>query len=90
LKLLNEFCIFPVPETERERILSIVKSGEDMLLYFVKQGGLKLIKDSFDHDASLIEVLEEILKMTKLREEYQKVNGYEKLIDYMDKKSHKD
>ena len=69
-KVKNEFCIFPIPENERERILKIVTSSEDMLLYFVKIGGLKMIKDSFDHDDFMLQCLEEILKNQKQREEF--------------------
>lgn len=69
-KIINEFCIFPINESDLDKISKILESSEDILLYFIKIGGLKLIRDSFDHGDSMLGCLEKIMKNKKLLEEF--------------------
>ena len=53
------------------------------MLYFVKTNGLKLLRDSFDHGIECMTILEKVLRNEKVWEEFHKIAGYEKLIDYL-------
>ena len=77
-------------EDEEEKIVNLVPSSEDIALYFVKIGGLKMLRDSFDHNAQGLKTLVALLAINeKIREEYQKEGGYVKLIDFLVAKSSK-
>jgi hypothetical protein len=62
--------------------------SEDLLLYFIKNEGLLILRDSFSHNTVGIDILEDVLANNeKVKEEFQKVKGYESMIDFLHSRS---
>jgi len=66
----NEFCFFEMKEDEAEKLITILKKSEDLRLYFVKIGGLSMIKDSIDHNTLGLASIKLLLSDEKVREEF--------------------
>ena len=87
-KTESSYCVHPISEEDGKKLVELLIKSEDLLLYFVKNKGLMVLKDSFTHNTIGIDILDTILaKNEKIKEEFQKVKGYEAMIDYLHARS---
>lgn len=87
-KTESSYCVHPIEEEEGKKLKELLLKSEDLLLYFVKNEGLLILRDSFSHNTVGIDILEDILANNeKVKEEFQKIKGYESMIDYLHSRS---
>ena len=87
-KTESSFCMHPIGEDDGDKLIKLLKKSDDLLLYFIKLKGLMVLRDSFSYNNVGFKVLEQILqKNDKVKEEFQKVKGYEAMIDYLHNRS---
>lgn len=87
-KTETSYCVHPIEEKDGAKLIELLTKSEDLLLYFVKNKGLLVLKDSFAHNTVGLDVLDKILTNNeKIKEEFQKVKGYESLIDQLHSRS---
>ena len=87
-KTETSYCVHPITEEDSQKLAELLTKSEDLILYFIKNKGFDVIKDSFKHNTLGLSILEKILPLNdKIREEFQKAKGYEALIDYLHSRS---
>ena len=57
----SSYCVHPLKEEDGEKLTELLLKSEDLLLYFMKNKGLLMLKDSVSHNTVGISVLEKIL-----------------------------
>lgn len=78
------YCKHPIGPEDSKKLSELLTKSSDLLWYFIKNKGLLVLKDSFGYNTEGINILDKILeKDEKAKEEFQKVKGYEALIDYL-------
>jgi lipoprotein NlpI len=78
------YCKHPIKTEDAVKLSELLKKSSDLLWYFIKNKGLLVLKDSFEFNTEGINILDAILESDeKAKEEFQKVKGYEALIDYL-------
>ena len=87
-KTETSYCVHPISEEDSQKLIELLTKSEDLVLYFIKNKGFEVIKDSLKHNNFAIQILDKVLNMgNKIKEEFQKSKGYETLIDYLHARS---